>query len=332
MSMFRHLCVPLIAAWLCSLGVMDVFAQNTPSSASNFPSKPIRIVIGFPPGGGIDIVARMMAPKLTEVLGQSVVIDNRPGANGVLGMDAVAKSPADGYTIFLGTLGNLSVNPNFYPNLPFNYDKQFTALTQIASVPFLLVVNPSMPAKNMAEFIAYAHANAGKLNYSSSGTGGLPHLAGELLSSMTGVEMVHIAYKGSAPSISDVISGQVQFTFEAGAPLLPHVKSGRLRALASTGKERLGVLPDVPALAESVQGYQIVNWYGMVLPTGVPKEVVARLNTQVGKVLSMPDIRDRMVAMGTEPVSNSPEEFALFIRSESQKWAKIIHDKNIRIE
>ena len=149
---------------------------------------------------------------------------------------------------------------------------------------------------------------------------------------MTGVEMVHIAYKGSAPSISDVISGQVQFTFEAGAPLLPHVKSGRLRALASTGKERLGVLPDVPALAESVQGYQIVNWYGMVLPTGVPKEVVARLNTQVGKVLSMPDIRDRMVAMGTEPVSNSPEEFALFIRSESQKWAKIIHDKNIRIE
>ena len=332
MSLFRHLCVPLIAAWLCSLGAMDVFAQNTPSSAGNFPSKPIRIVIGFPPGGGIDIVARMMAPKLTEALGQSVVIDNRPGANGVLGMDAVAKSPADGYTIFLGTLGNLSVNPNFYPNLPFNYDKQFTALTQIASVPFLLVVNPSMPVKNMAEFIAYAHANAGKLNYSSSGTGGLPHLAGELLSSMTGVEMVHIAYKGSAPSISDVISGQVQFTFEAGAPLLPHVKSGRLRALASTGKERLGVLPDVPALAESVQGYQIVNWYGMVLPTGVPKEVVVRLNTQVAKVLSMPDIRERMVAMGTEPVSNSPEEFALFIRSESQKWAKIIHDKNIRIE
>ena len=283
-----------VLSWFwVTLGILcfATFSAHAQSIASTYPNKPIRIVIGFPPGGGIDIVARMMAPKLTEVLGQSVVIDNRPGANGVLGMDAVAKSAPDGYTIFLGTLGNLSVNPNFYPNLPFNFDKQFMALTQIASVPFLLVVNPALPVKTMAEFIAYAHANPGKLNYSSSGTGGLPHLAGELLSSMTGVDMVHIAYKGSAPSISDVISGQVQFTFEAGAPLLPHVKSGRLRALASTGKERLGVLPDVPALGESLPGYLIVNWYGMVLPMGTPKEAVARLNTQIAKVLSLPDIR-----------------------------------------
>ncbi len=324
-----------VLSWFwVTLGILcfATFSAHAQSIASTYPNKPIRIVIGFPPGGGIDIVARMMAPKLTEVLGQSVVIDNRPGANGVLGMDAVAKSAPDGYTIFLGTLGNLSVNPNFYPNLPFNVDKQFMALTQIASVPFLLVVNPALPVKTMAEFIAYAHANPGKLNYSSSGTGGLPHLAGELLSSMTGVDMVHIAYKGSAPSISDVISGQVQFTFEAGAPLLPHVKSGRLRALASTGKERLGVLPDVPALGESLPGYLIVNWYGMVLPMGTPKEAVARLNTQIAKVLALPDIRERMLAMGTEPVSNSPEEFSLFIKSESQKWSKIIHDKNIRIE
>jgi len=324
----------LLSWFWVTLGILcfATFSAHAQSIASTYPNKPIRIVIGFPPGGGIDIVARMMAPKLTEVLGQSVVIDNRPGANGVLGMDAVAKSAPDGYTIFLGTLGNLSVNPNFYPNLPFNFDKQFMALTQIASVPFLLVVNPALPVKTMAEFIAYAHANPGKLNYSSSGTGGLPHLAGELLSSMTGVDMVHIAYKGSAPSISDVISGQVQFTFEAGAPLLPHVKSGRLRALASTGKERLGVLPDVPALGESLPGYLIVNWYGMVLPMGTPKEAVARLNTQIAKVLALPDIRERMLAMGTEPVSNSPEEFSLFIKSESQKWSKIIHDKNIRIE
>ena len=324
-----------VLSWFwVTLGILcfATFSAHAQSIASTYPNKPIRIVIGFPPGGGIDIVARMMAPKLTEVLGQSVVIDNRPGANGVLGMDAVAKSAPDGYTIFLGTLGNLSVNPNFYPNLPFNFDKQFMALTQIASVPFLLVVNPALPVKTMAEFIAYAHANPGKLNYSSSGTGGLPHLAGELLSSMTGVDMVHIAYKGSAPSISYVISGQVQFTFEAGAPLLPHVKSGRLRALASTGKERLGVLPDVPALGESLPGYLIVNWYGMVLPMGTPKEAVARLNTQIAKVLALPDIRERMLAMGTEPVSNSPEEFSLFIKSESQKWSKIIHDKNIRIE
>jgi tripartite-type tricarboxylate transporter receptor subunit TctC len=311
---------------------LDSLAQTAASGVNTFPNKPIRIVIGFPPGGGIDIVARMMAPKLTEMLGQPVVIDNRPGANGVLGMDAVAKSAADGYTLFLGTLGNLSVNPNFYPNLPFNFDKQFMALTQIASVPFLLVVNPALPTKNLGEFISFARNNPGKLNYSSSGTGGLPHLAGELLASMAGVNMVHIAYKGSAPSISDAISGQVQFTFEAGAPLLPHIKSQRLRVIASTGSERLGVLPDVPTLSESLPGYKVVNWYGIVLPAGSPKEAVSRLNSDISKVLTLPEIKDRMLAMATEPVSSTPEEFSAFIKSESQKWSKIIRDNNIRVE
>jgi len=332
MSVLRHLSVQLIAVCLCGLGSLDSLAQTAASGVNTFPNKPIRIVIGFPPGGGIDIVARMMAPKLTEMLGQPVVIDNRPGANGVLGMDAVAKSAADGYTLFLGTLGNLSVNPNFYPNLPFNFDKQFMALTQIASVPFLLVVNPTLPTKNLGEFISFARNNPGKLNYSSSGTGGLPHLAGELLASMAGVNMVHIAYKGSAPSISDAISGQVQFTFEAGAPLLPHIKSQRLRVLASTGSERLGVLPDVPTLSESLPGYKVVNWYGIVLPAGSPKEAVSRLNSDISKVLTLPEIKERMLAMATEPVSSTPEEFSAFIKSESQKWSKIIRDNNIRVE
>ncbi len=332
MSILRHLSVQLIAVCLCGLGSLDSLAQTAASGVNTFPNKPIRIVIGFPPGGGIDIVARMMAPKLTEMLGQPVVIDNRPGANGVLGMDAVAKSAADGYTLFLGTLGNLSVNPNFYPNLPFNFDKQFMALTQIASVPFLLVVNPTLPTKNLGEFISFARNNPGKLNYSSSGTGGLPHLAGELLASMAGVNMVHIAYKGSAPSISDAISGQVQFTFEAGAPLLPHIKSQRLRVLASTGSERLGVLPDVPTLSESLPGYKVVNWYGIVLPAGSPKEAVSRLNSDISKVLTLPEIKERMLAMATEPVSSTPEEFSAFIKSESQKWSKIIRDNNIRVE
>jgi len=332
MSVLRHLSVQLIAVCLCGLWSLDSLAQTAASGVNTFPNKSIRIVIGFPPGGGIDIVARMMAPKLTEMLGQPVVIDNRPGANGVLGMDAVAKSAADGYTLFLGTLGNLSVNPNFYPNLPFNFDKQFMALTQIASVPFLLVVNPALPTKNLGEFISFARNNPGKLNYSSSGTGGLPHLAGELLASMAGVNMVHIAYKGSAPSISDAISGQVQFTFEAGAPLLPHIKSQRLRVIASTGSERLGVLPDVPTLSESLPGYKVVNWYGIVLPAGSPKEAVSRLNSDISKVLTLPEIKERMLAMATEPVSSTPEEFSAFIKSESQKWSKIIRDNNIRVE
>jgi tripartite-type tricarboxylate transporter receptor subunit TctC len=300
--------------------------------AQTFPSKPIRIVIGFPPGGGTDIVGRLLAPKLSEALGQPVLVENRPGANGVLGMDAVAKAPADGYTIFMGTTGNLAVNPTLYPNLPFNFEKQFIALTQVVSLPFLLAVNPAVPAKNVSEFVAYAKANPGKLNYSSSGTGGLPHLAGELFNNAIGSSMVHIAYKGSAPSISDVVGGQVQFTFEATSAVLAQIKSGRLRALASTGDKRLSLLPEIPTVAETIPGFEVVNWYGMVLPAGTPREVVMRLNTEIKKVLALPEIKERLLAQGNEPVGSSPEAFAEFIKSESAKWARIIREKNIQAD
>ena len=195
-------------------------------AAAQFPTKPVRIVIGFTPGGGIDIVARLLAPKWGEALGQQVVVENKPGANGVVGMDLVAKAPADGHTVFLGTLGNISINPGFYPNLPFNADTAFVPLTQLASVSFLLYANPALPFKTTGELIAYAKANPGKINFSSSGNGGLPHLVGEMFNTAAGVKMVHVPYKGSAPGLADVMAGQVQITFDAAAIGLQHVKAG----------------------------------------------------------------------------------------------------------
>lgn len=326
----HHFSVRVAISCLATLAATVLFSSF--AVAQTFPSKPIRIVIGFPPGGGTDIVGRLLAPKLSEALGQPVLVENRPGANGVLGMDAVAKAPADGYTIFMGTTGNLAVNPTLYPNLPFNFEKQFIALTQVVSLPFLLAVNPAVPAKNVSEFVAYAKANPGKLNYSSSGTGGLPHLAGELFSNAIGSSMVHIAYKGSAPSISDVVGGQVQFTFEATSAVLAQIKSGRLRALASTGDKRLSLLPEIPTVAETIPGFEVVNWYGMVLPAGTPREVVMRLNTEIKKVLALPEIKERLLAQGNEPVGSSPEAFAEFIKSESAKWARIIREKHIQAD
>lgn len=298
--------------------------------AQSFPQKPVKVVIGFPPGGGIDIVARLIAPKLSESLGQPVVIDNRPGANGVLAMDYVAKSASDGHTLFLGTLGNLSINPSFYPNLPFNVDKQFVPVTQVASLSFVLFTNPAVPANSLTELVTYAKANPGVLNYSSSGAGGLPHLAGELFSAAVGAKMVHVAYKGSAPSISDVMAGQVQMTFEAAAAGAQQLKAGRLKALGVTGKKRVAFLPDVPAVQEVVPGFEVLNWYGVVAPVGTPQETIRRLQQEIAKVMASPDIRDKMVAIGTEPVGSAPEDFGQYIKSETAKWGRIIREGNIR--
>ena len=295
-----------------------------------FPTKPVRIIIGFPPGGGIDIVARMIQPKLSEGLGQPVVVENRPGANGVLGMDAAAKSAPDGHTIFLGTLGNFSVNPALYPSLPFNVDKQFMPLTQLASVSFILYTNPNVPAKTVPELVAFAKASPNPLTFSSSGSGGLPHLSGELFAAVNGIKMTHIPYKGSAPSISDVMSGQVHMTFEAAAAGIQHVKSGRLRALAATGGKRLDFMPELPTIAESVPGFKVVNWYGMAVPAGTPRDVVNRLHAEVAKVLAMPEIKEKMLAIGTDPIASTPEEFAQFLKAETLQWGKVVREANIK--
>ena len=322
----------VIAAGAAACALVIGMGAIAPAAAQTFPSKPVRIVIGFTPGGGIDIVARLLAPKWSEFLGQQVVVENKPGANGVVGMDAVAKALPDGHTVFLGTLGNISINPSFYPNLPFNADTAFAPLTQLASVSFMLYANPALPFKTTAELIAYAKTNPGNVNFSSSGNGGLPHLVGEMFSAAAGVKMVHVPYKGSAPGLADVMGGQVQITFDAAAIGLQHVKGGKLRALASMGAKRAAFAPDVPTVAETVPGFEAVNWYGMTVPAGTPREAVLRLHRDLTKVLALPEIKERMMALGAEPVGSTPEEFGAFAKSEAVKWSRVVKDANIRPE
>jgi tripartite-type tricarboxylate transporter receptor subunit TctC len=313
---------------LCAAALLLAAAPQAP--AQGFPNKPVRIVIGFPPGGGIDIVARIIAPKLSDALGQPVLVENRPGANGVVGMDSVAKAAPDGHTLLLGTLGNFSVNPSFYANLPFNADTAFAPLTQLASVAFILYANPALPVRSVADLIAYGRATPGKLNFSSSGSGGLPHLAGELFATAAGVGMVHVPYKGSAPSIADVMGGQVQITFEAAAIGLQHIRNGKLRGLATTGSTRLAFASEIPTVAETLPGFEVINWYGMAVPAGTPREVIARLHGELVKAMALPDVKEKMVAQGTDPVGSSPEAFGSFVKAESAKWTRVIRQANIR--
>ncbi|MDO8598317.1 MAG: tripartite tricarboxylate transporter substrate binding protein [Sulfuricaulis sp.] len=300
--------------------------------AQAFPSKPVRIIVAFPPGGGVDIVARIMSPKMSEYLGQQIVIDNRAGAAGIVGTDLAAKSPADGHTIFIGTLGNLSVNPLLYSKLPFDVGRDFAPLTLVVSVTFVLYVHPSLPVKTVKDLIALNRSRPGQINYASSGNGGAPHLAAELLNSMAGVKMVHVPYKGSGPSFIDLLGGQVPLTFDSMVQGLQYVKSGRLRAIAVLGPKRSPVLPDVPTVGETLPGYEVVNWFGMVVPAATPRDIVTRLNTETVKVLRLPEVRERLVANGAEPVGNTPEEFGAFMKAETVKWARVIKAANIRAD
>ena len=309
-----------------------IIAGGQSALAQPFPSKPVRVIVAFPPGGGVDIVARTMSPRLSEFLGQQVVIDNRAGAAGIVGTDLAAKSPADGYTIFIGTLGNLSVNPLLYTKLPFDVGRDFAPLTLVVSVTFMLYAHPSFPVKTVRDLIALAKARPGQINYASSGVGGAPHLGAELFNSIAGVKMINIAYKGSGPSFTDLLGGQVPITFDSMVQGLPYVKGGRLRAVATLGPKRSPVLPDVPTVGETLPGYEVVNWFGMVVPAATPRDIVTRLHTEVVKVLRLPEIRERLIAQGAEPVANTAEEFGAFMKSETAKWLKVIKEANIRAD
>jgi tripartite-type tricarboxylate transporter receptor subunit TctC len=299
------------------------------ASAQAFPTRPLHVVIGFPPGGGIDTVARLLGPKMSESLGQPVVIDNRPGGGGVLGSDVVAKAAPDGHTVFFGTMGNLAVNPVFLPNPPFNMERDLAPVTQVVSTWFLLYANPAVPAKSVGELIAHAKANPGKINFCSSGNGGAPHLAAELFGSMAGIQLVHVPYKGSAPCVSDLIGGQVQLTFEAVTIGLQHVQSGKLRALATTSAKRLPMAAGVPTLAETLPGYEVDNWYGMVVPARTPRAAIQRIRDEVVKAMAIAEIRDRLVGLGQVPVGSTPEEFGAFMKAEGAKWLKVIREAKI---
>jgi tripartite-type tricarboxylate transporter receptor subunit TctC len=303
------------------------------ASAQTWPDRPIKLVVTFPAGGGADFVGRAIAPKLTEALGQPVVVDNRGGANGAIGNAVVAHAAPDGYTLLLGAAGALTIAPHLYQKLDFDTFKDYVPVSLVGSSPFVLAVNPSVPAKSVAELTALAKASPGKLNAGSSGTGGAPHLALELYKSVTGAQIVHIPYKGLAPAITDLLGGSVQVLFADVGLIAPHVKAGTLRALAVTGTQRNPALPDVPTMIEAgVPGYTAGTWYGVLAPAGTSPAIVRRLNAEIAKALAAPELRGQFAEQSVNAAGGSPEDFAALIRQDYDKWGKLIRDAGIKAE
>jgi tripartite-type tricarboxylate transporter receptor subunit TctC len=301
--------------------------------AQNYPSKPIRFYTPYPPGGTTDILARIIGAKMFETWGQPVIVDAKPGAGGNIGTDFVAKSPADGYTILMGASGPLAINASLFRKLPYDPAKDLAPVVLSASVPLVLVTHPSLPVKNVKEFIALMKARPGQFNYASAGPGSPQHLTAEMFKFMAKVEMTHIPYKGSGPAIVDLIGGQIPFAFESMIPILPHVKSEKLRALAVTSAARSPVLPQIPTVAESgVPGFESIAWYGVVAPAGTPKEIIAKLNAEMVRIANLPDIKKQLMEMGSPPVAGTPDQFGALIRSEIPKWAKVVKQANVSLD
>ena len=292
--------------------------------AQAYPSKALRMVVPFPPGGSADILGRSVGQKLGERLGQPVVIDNRPGAGASIGAKAVAEAPADGYTLLLGTVSSHAMSP---ATNAVGYDpvKDFTPIAEIASIPFVVLVHPGVPVKNIAELVALAKSKPGQLTYASAGSGTSNHLAGELLGMAAGIKMLHVPYKGSAPALNDLLGGQVNAMFDLQLTAMPQIKSGKVRALAMTGAKRSALLPELPTVREAgVPGYEVTAWFGFFGPAGVPKPIVDRLNAELNAIMKLPDIRAKFAELGVETESGSAEEFAGFVRGEAGKWAAVI--------
>ena len=298
--------------------------------AQPYPSRPVRIVVPFPPGGPTDIVARLVSQKMTEGLKQPVVVENRAGAGGVLGTEFVAKAPADGYTLLMGTIGGLAVSMSLLPDRGYDTLRDFAPITQAVNVTSILVTHPSVPVKSVQELLALARAHPGKLNYGSSGGGTVTHLAGELLKLMGGVNIIHVPYKGGAPALTAILSGEVDLTYENSLIIVPHIKSGKVRALGVTGAQRSKLLPDLPSIAEALPGYGASGWYGLLAPAATPKDVLARLNAEAVKALRSPDVAERLSGQGAEPAPGSPGDFAAFIRAEIDKWSKVVKAANMK--
>ena len=296
--------------------------------AQAYPSKPIRIVVGFPPGGGNDIIARMVGAKMQESWGQPVVIDNRPGANSIIASEFVAKSAPDGYTLLVNATGGMSVNPVLYTKLPYDPLRDFVPISMVGSFPLVLVVNPAVPANSVHELIAYAKANPGKLNYSAGSTAF--QVGTEMFKQMTGTDIKHIPYKGSVQSISAVMAGDVQMTIVDSPPLVPQLKSGRVRALAVTTAKRAAAMADLPTIAESVPGYEMALWIGVFAPAGTPGEITSKLNAEVVRIVNLPDIREKLDGMGVEPLGNTSEQVAEWIRREIAKFGPVVKAANIK--
>ena len=310
----------LLAAALGAAGLVSPLS----ALADTYPSKPVKIIVSFSPGGSTDLLARYLAQKLSEALGQPFVVENKPGAGGILGNDVVAKSAPDGYTLLMGSASSLAVNVSMYKNFPYDPKKDLAPVMQVAAGPFVFVVNPAVPAHNMAELIALAKAKPGQINFASSGNGTSLHLAGELLNSMAGIKLTHVPYKGTGPAMMDTIAGVVQVTVSDMVPFVPHIKAGKLRALAQTTLKRSKLLPNLPAVSETVPGYDATSWYGIMAPTGTPKPIIDLLNATLTKILQMPEVRAKYEQLAVEPVDNTPEQFGAYIAAEQAKWADVV--------
>ena len=311
--------------FLASLFASAAFAQDA------YPNRPVRIIVPVPAGGVADALPRIVGEKLTAKWGQPVVIENKVGAAGNIGMGEGARAAPDGYTLVLAPTGNLTVNPTLFPNLPFDTRHDFTPITLLAESPNVLVVNPSVPAKNFHDFVEYAKANPGKLNFSSPGEGSGAHLAGELLNQEAGIQTVHIPYKGLAPAVNDLVGGQVQYMFAGISTVIQQIKAGKLVALAIASPKRNPQLPDVPTVAESgLPGFDVTSWYGIVVRTGTPQAIIDKVNHDMVEALRMPDVKAKLADLGLEPVGDTPAQFAAVIDSETKKWVAIVEKAHIK--
>ncbi|MGH8620133.1 MAG: Bug family tripartite tricarboxylate transporter substrate binding protein [Burkholderiales bacterium] len=311
-----------------------LLSQVAPAAAQPYPHKPVRMVVPFAAGGSTDIMSRLSAQQMSQSdsFGQQVIVDNRPGVSGILGMDIVAKAQPDGYTVLVSSLA-ITVNGSLYAKLPFDPVKDFIPVTMVGSNANILVLHPSVPAKSLQEFIAYAKANPGKLNFGSGGPGSTPHLGGEQLKSVTGIPATHIPYKGGGQSVTALLGGEIQFIVESIPQLLPHVKAGKLRALGVTDLKRSPLLPELPTLDESgLKGYEMIGWNGMFVPAGTPSAIVNQLHAEVVKALAVPSVKERFSTMGADISGSSPKAFATFAGQERAKWAKVVKDGNIKVE
>ena len=320
---FRVMAIAAALSASCNAGAAD---------APSFPTRPLRIIVGFAAGGSTDIIARLVAQSLSEALRQPVIVENRTGANGSIAAETTAKAPPDGYTMLLAANG-LTINPSLYRKLAYNPVTDFAPITQVAFIPNVLVVHPSLPVKTVREFIAFARARPAQLTHGSSGTGSPGHLAGEVFKIMTQVQFVHVPYKSSAQALIDLLGGHLQLAFPTTFVAMPHIKSGRLRALGVTSRLRSKSLPAMPTIDEAgVPGYEVVGFYGMLAPAGVPKEIIGQLNSEITKALRAPGLQERLVQDGAEPVGSTAEEFRTYIEADVRKWAKIIETAGIRFE
>jgi tripartite-type tricarboxylate transporter receptor subunit TctC len=302
------------------------------TASAAYPDKPITLVVPWAPGGSTDILARAIAEQLTKSMGQPVLVENRAGASGNIGSNIVAKAKPDGYTLLIGSMSTHAMNPALMPDMPFKGADDFTPIALVANVINTMVINPSVPAKNLQEFIAYAKANPGKLAYASAGAGSTNHLSAEMFNKAAGIKMLHVPYKGGAPAVMDTVANQTQVLFSAGTQTLPHVKTGKLRLLAVTEARRSALLKDVPTVAETLPGYEMSVWYAAFGPAGMPHELAAKLNAEINKALAVPEVRSRMDAMGVEVINSTPEQLAETLKRDTARYTKVIHELGIKLD